>query len=413
MSEAAWSDEELLGMDTSTSADELEIKRDPIGTYIDRLERYGREARYVANMEAILVEFQAVLRDEHGEHLCNIDDSHVIAFNRHLKRAEYYRTRTRANSDEPAPIDISDQTRHEQIRRLSTFYAWLADDVGVVSSNPAKQALNNLSESEFRASPPDRPRIEFEEMADFVAWIDDPLPRTLVLFLLKSGARMGEALNVDLCCLNLDHPVYHAIAEREDVELLPEVSGRPDTVFLDPGFQAGTEIRGEVRESGSKRQRAGGTIVPLDAELKMALVEYLLTRRPTIDETVSPLFAMPSLRGHHRLTSASTSAMLTASGSSPGILQDYGWWEPGASTAEKVTAHYFRHYFTHNHRHNQGVHDGSMPETVIAYIRGDAPDRSTARGDNYRHLSWNDWESQVKEPYLEGIYQFGVYGDRQ
>lgn len=404
MDDAAWTDAELLEMDTSTSADELDIKRDPIGAYTDRLERYNRESGYVGNMRAILTEFQALLRKDHGEHLCNIDDSHIIAFNNHLKESDHYLTRASVKGDPPASIDISDQTRYEQLRRLSTFYEWLSDGVGVVSSNPAKQALTNLSEPGFNNHPPDRPRIELDDMSAFVRWIDDPLPRTLVLFLLKTGVRLGEAVNVDLCCLNIDHPVYDTIADRESVGVRSEVTGRPDTVYIDPGYRAGTEVRGEIREAGSKRQRDGGTVIPLDAELKFVLVEYLLTRRPTIDESASPLFTMPTLRGSHRLTTSAVSKMLTDGG----LLQRYGWWEHGADTSEKVTAHYFRHYFTHNHRHNQGVHDGSMPESVIAYIRGDAPDRSTARGDNYRHQSWNDWESQIKEPYLEGLYQFGV-----
>ncbi|VTT86304.1 hypothetical protein DM2_2342 [Halorubrum sp. DM2] len=50
-----------------------------------------------------------------------------------------------------------------------------------------------------------------------------------------------------------------------------------------------------------------------------------------------------------------------------------------------------------------------MPEGVIAYIRGDAPEGDSVREQTYRHDDWNVWERYIKRPYLEGIYEFNLY----
>ena len=416
MSEAAptdWSDDELLAMDTSTSADELAIKRRPVGVYIDRLETYGKEASYITKTEGILREYQAFLAAEFDEHPCNIDDTHVVAFNEHLKgnlREHYYAIG--AGDGRPDRIDVSDRTRYDYLRRLATYYNWLVESAQIVSANPARTAMDDLPDVETPSSSPSRPKIDLDEMRSFVDWLGTPRQRAFILTLLKTGARLGEVVNIDLCCLTLDHPVYESFLEERGVDLLPAVRDRRDALYLEPGYQAGTEVRGEVREAGVKRQRESGTIVPVDAELKTALLEYLLARRPAVQHSAQacPLFTKSQRGDRNRLTSSAVSQMLTGSNAYEGILQRYGWWEPGARTSEKVTAHYFRHYFTHNHRLGGGVYDDHMPDQLIAYIRGDTPDGTSARDRVYRHGDWDDWERSVREPYLDAIYQFGTYG---
>ncbi|WP_283402516.1 tyrosine-type recombinase/integrase [Halorubrum sp. DM2] len=407
-----WSDEQILEMDTSTSTNILELKREPIREYIGRKRRYGKNAEYIKKTRAILREFETFLFKDFGSHLCDIDDTHVAAFNEHLRTGGQYYTITGAQSKKPKQIDLIDRTRHEYLRELVGFYNWLVEDEGVLTQNPAKKALNDLPESEFDLSPPGRPRIEMPEMRAFVQWLSTPIHRAIILFLLKTGARIGEMVNLDLCCLNLSHPIYQSLLERRGISLDSAIRSSPDTVFLQGGYQSNTEIRGEARTVGNKRQRPSGTLVPIDDELKTALLEYLLTRRCAYShpQQARPVFLNRQGSGDNdRLTRQSVYGILTKNGASEGVLKQYGWWSRGLPTEEKVTPHYFRHYFTHNHRHNQGVHDQYMPEGVIAYIRGDAPEGDSVREQTYRHDDWNVWERYIKRPYLEGIYEFNLY----
>lgn len=399
-------------MDTDTSADEIKLKRSPIQQYINRKIRFDREANYIKNIESILREYEGFLYNRFEEHICNVDDSHVVSFNNHLKSGDTYLTLKQLNSKEPKEIDLNDRTRHDYLRTLVSFYNWLVEDEEVLSRNPAKKALNDLSDNEFNLAPPGRPRIEMVEMRDFLQWLKTPLQRAFILFLLKTGTRLGETVNVDLSCLNIDHPLYEHLLKEREITLVSEIQGHPDTVYIDPGFKSDTEIRGEIRSEGNKRERDSGTVIPIDTELKTSLLEYLLTRREAYNHPIQarPLFLNRQESGENdRLTQQTVYQLLTKNGDSHGVLYDYGWWDQGRSTDEKVTPHYFRHFFTHNHRHNQGVHRGHMPEGVIAYIRGDVPDSTSAREKNYRHDDWNTWERYIKKPYLNGIYQFKIY----
>lgn len=414
-----WTGEELQRMDTDTSADEIEIKRDPITQFIARKRRYGKQEIYVSSLESILREYEAFLYNEFQEHICNIDDSFIIEFNEHLKsNGKYYVIKENApqsdGSNKPKKIEISDRTRHDYLRKVGSLYNWLVDVEKILSQNPVEKALEDLGADEFDLSPPGRPKIELHEMRDFLQWLPDPQARAITLFLLKTATRIGEAMNVDLCCLNIEHPLYHSILEQQEIEMESEVIGKPDTVYIMPGFTQGTKKRGEVRKWGNKRKRTGGSVIPLDRELKTSLLEYLLVRRQARAHSSpgKPLFTKRSnSKGESdRMTKSSVDCLLTSHHDQSGYLEEYGWYEQGAPTEENVTFHYFRHYFTHNHKHLRGVYDKYMPKGTRKYIRGDVPDTRDVEDDNYSHQDWDTWERFVKKPYLENVYQFDIYG---
>lgn len=409
-----WSDAELREMDTGTSTDELELRRGPIGAYIARKHRYGREKKYVEHIETVLREYEAFLYHEYSEHVCNVSDSHVSAFHEYLSNGGTYYTIAEPSTGDPKSINIGSRTRYDYLRRVVAFYDWLTEDEGLLSQNPAKKAVQELNAAKaFDLSPPNRRHIGLDEMRSFLEWIDRPIQQAIVMLFLKSGIRVGELVNLDLCCLHLDHPLYEFLLDDIGVELAPEIRNYPDTLFVEPGFTAGTSVRGEIRGDGSKRQSKTGTVIPIDQELKTALLEYILVRRRAHNHEVEarPLFLTGQSGGDNdRLSQQTIYGLLTQNGPMKGVLYEYGWYESGADTAENVTPHYFRHYFTHNHRHNQGVHQRHMPEDVIAYIRGDVnTGDGSARETNYRHDDWNVWERYIRDPYLEGLYQFGIY----
>lgn len=410
-----WTKEELQEMDTNSSTDEIEIRSNPIEEFIKRQERYGRQERYISKIESVLREFEAFLYEEYSEHVCNIDDSYITEFNEYLKEnGKYYVIQKRGQNpnNRAKNRDIGDRTRHDYLVILGSLYRWLSDVEKILSQNPVEKALEDFGKDEFDLTPPDRPRIELSEMREFLHWIPDSQARAIILFLLKTGARIGEAMNIDLCCLHINHPLYYSILEKHDINLVNEITDKPDTVYIMPGFSEGSKIRGEIREWGNKRKRENGSVIPLDRELKAGMLEYMLVRRRAREHSSpgKPLFTKPTNKGEgDRMSDTSIKALLLTRPSTTGYLDDYDWYKRGAPTEENITFHYFRHYFTHNHKHLKGVYEHHMPKGTRKYIRGDVRDKSDVEDDNYSHSDWDTWERFVKEPYLENIYKFGLY----
>lgn len=408
-----WSDEELRELDTGTSENELPIKRNPITKFTDHKSVLGKAPSYIDKIERVLTEFNAFLNHDYDEHLCNVSYKEVLAFNEYLKADtahDTFHTITDRTGD-PQCIDIADSNRHGQLQILSDFYSWLIEE-NVVSTNPAETALGKLPEREFDLTPPSRPRKELFEMQEFLQSISNPLIRAFILVLLKTGGRLGQVVNIDLCDVHIDHPLYYDLLDDADITLQSDVADKPDSIYLVSGFQAGTEIRGEVRTEGSKTKRRNGCVIPIDDELKTALLEYCLVRRRATAHSPesTPLFVKPTHHGERdRLTKDAVYGLITAKNHTDGCLKEYGWYKRGAPVEENITIHYFRHFFTHNHKPRKGVYRDHMPQSVRRYVRGDVPKGNSAEEAVYDHDDWNEWSEYIKKPYLESIYKFNIY----
>jgi len=424
-----FTEEEIREADTTTSVDEVSLKSNAVSEFIDtKLER-GRQDQMVQQQKARLREFEAFVYWIDQAHVCMIDDGHVVEFNDFLKHSDRYLTITGMHGGGPAELNVSDVTRHNILSTLVTFYKFLEEEKGVVSNNPAQQALRSFPEDEFDLTPPDRPRIEMDEMREFLDWLDTPFERAVILTLLKTGVRIGELINIDLRCVHLGdgtgntHPLYQSLLDQYDVDLISEVRSKPDTMFVYTKFNQKSEIQEEVRKRGNKRKDEQGSVIPIDDELKTALLEYLLSRKPALEHdrrgTAIPLFTNVTNRGTlDRLTYNAVQTQFGEKGTADGVLAEYGWYEKGAPTEENVFMHYFRHYFTDNHKHNHGVYRGWMPAGVIAYIRGDVDKsatvgserrESTARENTYSHADWRNYRLNIEQPYLDNVYKFGLY----
>lgn len=427
-----FSEDELEEADTASSVDEIEVKKNPIQKFISSKLRRGRQKKSVGLQKSRLKEFEAFVYWTDNAHVCMVDDDHVVDFNDFLKNNDNYLTHTGGptHGSGTKEIEISDVTRHKIITTLADFYNFLKDEKGVVSKNPARQALQGFPEEEFNLTPPDRPRIEINDMREFLEWLDTPFERAIMLVLLKTGIRIGELINIDLSCIHLGdgsgntHPFYNFLISKYDVDLRSEVRDKPDSLYIYSKFNEGAEKQNEVRRRGNKRKDKKGSVIPIDSELKTALLEYLLTRNPPYSHaargTAIPLFTKSTQSGYdlERLTYSAVRSQFGTDGGHKGTLAEYGWYEKGADTENNVFMHYFRHYFTDNMKHNHGVYRGWMPTGVIAYIRGDVDksttvgserNESSVRENTYSHSDWRNWAVNIEAPYLDNIYKFGVY----
>lgn len=408
----SYSEDELRKLDTGRSIDDIKVKQDPISYYCSFLEDRNRSTSYINQINTKLIEFDAFLDEEcDGIHLCGISENEVRDFSEFLESDRRYFTITEhAKSDRRKEIELSKPSIGDFLANIRSFYNHLIDD-GIVSTNPVSTELI----AEYDTSSPNRPNITMAEMRSFLEWLKSPLAMALFLLSLKTALRRGECSNIDLCCVNIDHPVSNLILDRHDVELVDEVRDKRDAIYIRPKFQKGTVIDGEKRPLGNKRKRKGGSILPIDDELKKCLIEYLLIRRPTVETHENgnhPLFVKPTIGVKtDRMTGGSFDSLVARTlGEYPPSDEADKWYRSGRRTQNNVTFHHFRHFFTHNHKHpRKGSTDVFIDDFARKYIRGDVHGDDSVEFDHYDHSNWDDWNRLIRDPYLNNVYQFDLY----
>jgi len=304
------------------------------------------------------------------------------------------------------------------------------------------------------------------------------------LLAFKLGNRKGETINLDLRCLNIAHPVFDQIIAKHDVNLDPRIRDRPDTILIYGNFTEDTEMPndstpgwegdGEVRKVGNKRKRDTGSVLPVDSELKTALIEWLLVRPPTFHHDLHPLFAIGAA-SVGRITSGTVAQRLWKKDSYVDSIRHFAqeeslekcptcntpvtaqnleagketgrryrcrncsavhwrsiFWGPEQnpenyhgfdttySTEQKMLYHQGRHTFSsaHSVKNSDLYEDGVIPKAVrTEAIRGDSNNQGDTEDKVYIEGQYQHFEKDVREPYLngaegaEGIYKFDLYDD--
>jgi len=378
-------------------------------------------------------------------------------------------------------LALSLGTVEERLQYLKSFYTTLNEE-DAFAGNPVRTPLSNFrDEYEDELGNAGRPYIPLTRLRTFMNWLDTPFARAMWLLAFKLGNRKGETINEDLRCLNIAHPIFDQIIAKHDVNLDPRVRDRPDTILIYGKFNKGDTIPndrtpgwegdGEIRESGNKRKRTNGSVLPVDSELKTALIEWLLVRPPTIHQDLHPLFAIGS-SSVRRPTAGTVQDRLWAEDSyvdsirrfardeslekcptcnTPVTAQNFEtgeetgrhyrcrncsavhwrsiFWGPQYtaenydefdttySTDQKMLYHQGRHTFSSAHSvKNSELHDGVIPKAVrTEAIRGDSNNQGDTEDQVYIEDQYQNFEKDVREPYLhgaegaDGIYKFGLY----
>jgi len=364
---------------------------------------------------------------------------------------------------------LSDKTIEEHLEDLAYFYQTLRAH-NVISDNPvnkpdreegengALQYVRSSDEFDTRKNAK-RPFIPMERMQTFLSWLDSPKNRAIHLTGLKTAGRSGTVINIDLRCVHIAHPLYYQLIEEHDVDLDERIRDKPDSILLYEGFNKHTEIpnekrpgpdQGEIRDAPSKRKEKGGSVIPIDSELKTALLEWVLIRPPTLNKDIHPLFTKKMVE-NDRISYESFNYLWTkdffdsvrrfgreetldecptCGGEvseknpkefAPGRHYDCNdcgerhWrsmmWESGLDTPQKFTFHCHRNFFSDAHRVGKSeITDNVMDETVRKYkVRGDSFPEEDADQQHYNNPENMNWEKDVREPYLEAIYKFDLY----
>lgn len=364
----------------------------------------------------------------------------------------------------PRP-DFNDRTIENHLSRLNMFFNAL-EKASAIAGNPARKPLEDFRENHDTDA--GRPYIPFHRVRRFLCWLDRPYSRAMWLLAFKQGLRTGEAINLDLRCLHIDHPVFWRITDNHDVALDPRIRDKPDTILIYGEFNektvipnddtAGFEGKGEEREVGNKRKQENGSVLPIDSELKTALIEWLLVRPTTgyreID--VHPLFTSGGTANTQRLLTGGMRDRLWNKEYHPDSIQIFQqeaqldecptcgeevieenlksgektgrrfrcrkchqthwrsiYWQGDLATEQKMTYHQGRTYFSSAHTPaNSGIHDGAIPDEVRKKgIRGDSNNQGDTEDIVYIKDEYRNFDEDIREPYLDGIYKFEIYDD--
>ena len=260
---------------------------------------------------------------------------------------------------------------------LHRFYRYMAQ-AGVFESNPMELVVSEMDETIEKN--PSRREITLPAMRSFAQDVSHPLDRAVILTLLKTGMRVGECCNLDLrdCALSGEWA-----SETYDLGSRAGLDNRPDSLLVASDVARDQVTNGEERTASNKRRRT--TVIPVDDELRAALVRWLAVR-PDARSVAEPLFCSTGGEWGERLTPPMTRKLVE------GHARTAGWYRTGGGAEENVTPHYFRHFFTTHLRDRTG------DRGVVKYLRGDVAEDVI---DTYTH----NWGDRVREVYEANIYR--------
>lgn len=280
--------------------------------------------------------------------------------------------------------NLSRRSATEHIAKVDQFYQYY-NVRGYYEANPMEIAREGLKTTRRRSK--QIREMSIEQMRNFVKQITHPLTLVVVVLLVKTGVREGEAYNIDLRDLHIE--------DQRVKNILPsprsEIKNKPDSLYIPHDISKGDVYNGEKRLKGNKRDRS--TTIPIDDELKDAMI-YWLAVRPPANSPAKPLFTSVEAQGEgqiygDRISSRGVYRRVITKAESEGLWESPG--KRGDQSTPNVRPHYFRHFFTTHCRER-------MDDRVVEFIRGDVGDKTM---DDYTH----NWGNKVEREYRENIYK--------
>lgn len=278
---------------------------------------------------------------------------------------------------------LSERTVEEYMLIVQSFLAMMMK-LDVVESNPIAYVVD---EAEFDIKEISQLELSIQQLGEFISSIPRPHFRATALLLAKSGIRNGENNNIDLPHLHLDHSAYHRFLEKRGIKLHPKIEGRPDSLYIPSEPTVGEEYNGEVRDAGNKRER--DTIIPIDTETKIALLNWLAIR-PLAD----PPYPLWVSKYENRISRQSFRNYIKDHAVKAGLIED--------TADRRFSVHWFRHFFTTQLKPGYGDHDRYLEPTMIKYLRGDVD-------DDIMEIYTHEWGNTIRAEYIDAIYQFGIH----
>lgn len=329
--------DELPSEYATVIADFEEFKRDTgkgdasVDTYLNRVTEF----------------FEWLVDNANQPSVSEIDNAHTARFNRWAKA-------THARS-----------TYRHRIITLNHMFEVLDSLDHNIWTKPVESVPDS---QEVRDSHKHGRELDVSDVSQFILSVRNPLWHAFFLTLIKTLCRNQEATNILLSEVHINDPDIYQLYDDLDITLHPAVSHSPDSIYI-PSDRAGNKRKSDTR-------------IPIDPELKSALIQWL-TVRPTTKQSISdPQTLFVSLGDNWGQPVAPSTVSMKFGALAPES------WRP---EEDPFTPHNFRHWTNRQLR-------GNIPDHCLSYLRGDAPDIL----DHYDDLL-AEYQEDVREPYLRHI----------
>nr|WP_225316352.1 site-specific integrase [Haloferax sp. CBA1149] len=269
-------------------------------------------------------------------------------------------------------------TVRTKLHRLEKIYRyWQSDPVfpHEVGYNPFEYVHSTTDLSQPPLKEP--PRLSPQRLGELLRTLTDVRDRLIVVLQLKLGLRAGEVSTLRLANLSVSHTELRAAYP--ELGSNPALTGRENAVYIPSRYD----------EPGNKSHRA--RILPLDAEVRRALLQHLLIRSDTGDPWV--------------FQSRTTATQITPEAINRVWKQAFRPEFDETDEHRAVTSHYGRHRFS-----TYWQVDNEIPRELVQYMRGDRiddddPSRQTI--DSYVHTYYAD----IEPVYRQQMYSLGLPTD--
>ncbi len=266
-------------------------------------------------------------------------------------------------------------TVKNRLMYLNAPYQYWQDDAAFphpMDYNPIELAKDTVNLN--GDGPKEPPRLTVDDLREKVSEITHLRDRALVMLQLKLGLRATEVCNIKLSELHIQNS--DVLDHYDEMGTASGLQGRENALFI-PHDRDGNK---------SRRPR----LLPLDDELRGALVRYLLIRP---DNGEPWLFL--SKNGHKQLRKKAINKDVWKKAFHPEYAEtdDY----------RAITSHFGRHYFTTYWRVSEDLN-----QELVKYMRGDTvggiqlSDQGAIR--HYLHTYYED----IEEVYRERIFKLNV-----
>lgn len=301
--------------------------------------------------------------EKKGYEINNLDDPEAVEF------AKYMKTKARPTSDQ-----FGEETAEKYIKQLSTMFKWVVNNTEYADYNIFDYALEKI-EFEYDDRDTNKRELTVDELRQYIRNITSPDFLMAIVLLLKTGLRVGEAANLRLRDINLDHPI-----SREMPTSRAEIADLPDTLYVDSSYDG--------NKPKSYRE------VPIDNELKQLMVWYI-SQRPTHENQ----YLIVSLTGtnstYHGIYADTIQNWFTDWAKSNGLFLS-------PHDEKNIHAHWCRHWFTTTLRANIDSNDVLMGGSK-EYVQGLRGDTDSDVIDTYTQ-EWNTLRSDGDPEYRE-VYE--------
>lgn len=299
--------------------------------------------------------------EREGRHPACPAEKHVTGFIRYLR-------------EERGNID---NTVKPKIRHLNRVFKYWQSDAAFPHDdafNPFGKILNKDHFSEEESKDP--PRVPVPELREKLQEVNHWRDRAVIMTGLKLGLRASEVCNIKISEVNIQHQELND--HYGEMGSHRRVKDRPNSVYIPPDR--------ELNKSNVPR------VLPLDDELRLQLIEYLLVRP---DNGKPWVFLSPTR--HNQMNNSKVNEIWKKYFHPEYKFEDDDQYD-------SITSHFGRHRFTTYFRTERG-----WQEELIEYMLGHEGSYDGDTSDSqslatYIHAYYED----IQDKYINEIYKFGL-----